>query len=181
MSDRFVYDKLVHKGPVAEVHDVGVRTDDGGVLPRDLICMAQAAVILPVLDDGRIVLIRNERFAVGQELIELPAGKLDPGEGAESAASRELTEETGYLAGKLVKLGEFYSTPGATDELLHAYVATGLQAGPQQLQGAERITVEVRTMAEVKQMSGDGRIRDGKTLATLALYWISLERINGAR
>ena len=79
-SPRFEYDKLIYKGRVIEVHSVGVRMSDGRVLPRDYVHYSDAVVVLPVLDDGRIVLIRNQRFAVDEELLELPAGMVDAGE-----------------------------------------------------------------------------------------------------
>jgi ADP-ribose pyrophosphatase len=172
MSERFAYDETVYCGKICDVHRIGLRTEDGEVVQRDLIHFAGAACILPVLDDGRIVLIRNQRFAVGEELLELPAGMLEPPEPPEDCAARELTEETGFSAGGLEKLGEFFTIPGSGDERMHAYLATDLTAGEQCLEGHERIRVEIVAGDEVRRRVLDGRIHDAKTIATLSLWWL---------
>ncbi len=172
MDKRFVYDELVYDGAVAEVHKVGLRMPDGKVVPRDLIHYSGAAVILPVLEDGSIVLIRNVRFAVQQTLWELPAGMLEPDEDPKLCAARELTEETGYVAERIEPLGEYFSTPGTSDEVMYSYLATGLKGGQQSLEGYEQIEVEVLPQTKVREMMLDGTIRDAKTIATLSLYWL---------
>jgi len=172
MSDRFDYDELVYDGRIAQVHKVGLRMPDGEVVQRDLIRYPGAAVVLPILADGAIVMIRNYRFAVDEELLELPAGLLERGEAPAACAARELTEETGYRAGKIAKLGWFYPGPGTNDELMHSFLATDLSLGKQNLEAYEQIEVEVFEETEVRQMVADGRIHDGKTIATLALYWL---------
>lgn len=172
MSDRFDYDELVYDGRIAKVHKVGLRMPDGKVVQRDLIRYPGAAVVLPILDDGSIVMIRNYRFAVDEELLELPAGLLERSEDPAVCATRELTEETGYRAGKVAKLGWFYPGPGTNDEVMHSFLATDLSPGKQDLEAYEEITVDVFDEAEVRQMVADGRIHDGKTIATLALYWL---------
>ncbi len=172
MGERFEYDELIFKGKVAEVHKVGLRMSDGNVVQRDLIHYDGATVVLPVLSDGRIVLIRNYRFAVDETLWELPAGMLEPAEDPEACAARELTEETGYTAGKLEKLGQFFTGPGTTDELMHSYLATDLTDGQQDLETYEEITVEVFSDADVQRMVRDGTIHDAKTITALTLYWL---------
>ncbi|MEI7837973.1 MAG: NUDIX hydrolase [Planctomycetota bacterium] len=164
--------ELIYEGRVAKGYKVALRMDDGSVVQRDLFCYAGAAVILPVLDDGSIVMIRNYRFAVDENLLELPAGMLEPGEDPLEGARRELTEETGCTATKMEKLGAFFTGPGSTDENMHAYLATGLTRGEQNLETYERITVEVYPDSQVRQMVSDGTIHDGKTIATLGLYWL---------
>ena len=177
MNERFAYDELVFAGKVTEVHKVGVRTSEGEVVQRDWIRYAGAAVVLPVLDDGAIVMIRNYRFAVDEHLWELPAGMLETGEPPDRCAARELAEETGFTAGRIVKLGEFYTGPGTTDERMHAYLATDLTDGLQNLEIHEEIAVEVLPDERVRRMVGDGTIHDGKTLATLGLYWLERGRV----
>lgn len=164
--------KLVYDGAVIKVYDVALRMSDGHVVPRDLIHYAGAAVILPVLDDGAIVMIRNYRFAVGEHLYELPAGMLDNGEAPEIAARRELAEETGYVAGSIQKLGAYCSSPGSSDEIMHAFLATQLRPGPQKLELHEQIKVEVLSDSKVRRMMLDGTIHDAKTLSALGLYWL---------
>lgn len=172
-SERFVTDELVYRGRVAEVHKVGVRMPDGRVVTRDFVHYGGAVIILPVLADGSIALIRNYRFAVEETLYELPAGMLEAGEDPAAGAARELTEETGYTAGRLVELGRFFTGPGTCDERMHAFLATDLTAGPQALEVYEQIEPEVRPAGEVRAMVRDGRIHDAKTIAALALYWLA--------
>ena len=146
--------------------------DDGQVVQRDFLHYNGAVVVLPVLSDGSIVMIRNRRFAVDENLIELPAGMLEEGEGPDRCAARELAEETGYSPGRLEKLGRFYTGPGTADEVMHAYLATDLADGKQDLEVHERITVEVFSHEQVRKMVADGTIHDGKTIAALAYYWL---------
>ena len=128
------------------------------------------AVILPVLDDGRIVLIHNQRFAIGQELIELPAGTLEQGEEPAACAARELAEETGYRASHVTPLMTLYSSPGITTEHTHAFLATGLVPGPMAHDSGEQIRVLPMTLAAALDGIRTGRITDGKTIATLLYY-----------
>lgn len=171
-DDRFVSHELIFDGTVAKGYAVEVRMEDGRAVRRDYFHYGGAAVILPVLDDGSIVLIRNYRFAVDEHLLELPAGMLDADEEPGLCAARELAEETGYLAGRVEKLGAFFSGPGTTDENMHAYLATKLTAGDQNLETYERITVEVYPEGLVRRMVADGEIHDAKTIAALGLYWL---------
>ena len=173
MNERFTYNELVFDGRIAKVHRVGVPMPDGKVVEREWIRYPGAAIVLPVLDDGSIALIRNVRFAVGESLWELPAGLLDDGEDPALCAARELTEETGFTAGRITKLGRFYTGPGTTDEVMHAYLAESLSRGPQRLETYEEITVHVLPQAKVREMTLNGEIHDGKTIAALALYWLN--------
>ncbi|GAG48053.1 unnamed protein product, partial [marine sediment metagenome] len=136
----------------------------------DLLVHPGAAVVLPLLADGQVLLIRNYRFAVDQELLELPAGTLDPPEPPEECARRELAEETGYRAGKLEPLVSFYSTPGMCNEQMHAFVASELVLGETELEPGERIENVPMEYAEALRAIGDGRITDGKTILTLLYY-----------
>jgi ADP-ribose pyrophosphatase len=143
---------------------------DGTAHVYDVIVHPGAAVILPVLDDGRLVLIQNQRIAVGQELIELPAGTLDPGETHAQCAARELTEETGYRAARLEPLVRFYSSPGILSEQMHVFLATGLTPGPTAFDAGEQIRVLPLSHAEAIAAIRDGRITDAKTILSLLYY-----------
>ncbi len=136
----------------------------------DIIVHPGAAVILPVLDDGRLVLIRNYRVAVGEELIELPAGTLEPGEAPATCVVRELAEETGYRAGQVTPLVSFYSSPGILTERMHTFVATQLTPGPMELDAGDEIEVTTLTLAEALSAVRAGRITDGKTILALLYY-----------
>lgn len=136
----------------------------------DIIVHPGAAVILPVLDDGRLVLIRNYRVAVGEDLLELPAGTLEPGEAPATCVVRELAEETGYRAGQVTPLVSFYSSPGILTERMHTFVATQLTPGPTELDAGEEIEVTTMTLAEALAAVRAGRITDGKTILALLYY-----------
>ena len=171
-DDRFVSHELIFDGTVAKGYAVEVRMEDGRAVRRDYFHYGGAAVILPVLDDGSIVLIRNYRFAVDEHLYELPAGMLEDDEAPARCAARELAEETGYAAGRIEKLGTFYTGPGTCDETMHAFLATDLTRGEQDLEIYEQITVEVFGGRDVRRMVADGTIHDAKTIAALGLYWL---------
>ncbi len=175
-GERFARDELVFDGIIAKVHKVHLAMGDGQLIQRDYIHYPGAAIVVPVLDGGRLVLIRNWRFAVQENLYELPAGCLEDGEDPADCAARELTEEAGYTVAKVAKLGGFYTGPGLSDEYIHAYLATGLTRGAQDLERYEEITVEVHADAAVRGMVADGTIRDAKTISALTLYWLGGER-----
>ncbi len=130
---------------------------------------ADAVTLLPVDETGRVWLVRQYRHAVGQPLLELPAGTLEPGEDVAEAARRELREEVGHTATHLDKLAEFWLAPGYSTELMHAFLATGLSAAPLPQDEDENIVVERLTVPEVWAAIHAGHIRDAKSLTTLLL------------
>ena len=171
MDSRFVSDEVAYDGAICRVRKVGLGMDDGQIVPRELIEMADATVIVPVLPDESVVMIRNERFAVNEDLLEFPAGKLDsPDEPPAECAARELAEETGYSAGRIEPLGSFYSCPGLLTERLHAFGATDLTAGEQALEGYERIRVQVVPPGRVRELIRSGELHDAKSIAAWALW-----------
>jgi len=101
----------------------------GAVFERDVVAFGEAVVVVPILDDGRVVMVKQWRAPVGAWVLEVPAGRLEPGENPLEAAGRELEEETGYRAGELVGLGSFYATPGYSDEVMHFFAARKLEEG----------------------------------------------------
>ncbi|MCO6437475.1 MAG: NUDIX hydrolase [Phycisphaerae bacterium] len=139
---------------------------------REVIVHPGAVVILPVLDDGRIVMIRNHRFAVEQELVELPAGTREPGEPPETTARRELREETGYEAARIEPLASFFTSPGILTERMHGYLATGLRHVGQALEDTEQIRVDIMDALRVRHMVETGEIIDGKSLTMLGIYFL---------
>ena len=143
---------------------------DGTMHERDVIVHPGSVVVLPLLDSDRVCLIRNYRVAVGETLIELPAGTLEPGEDPLETARRELAEETGYRAGKLEKLCEFYMSPGILRERMHLFLATQLMAGKDSREPGEEIENLAVPWSEAIGMVESGTIRDAKTLAGLLYY-----------
>ncbi len=139
---------------------------------RDIVVHPGAVVILPLLDNGCVVMIRNYRYTVEQELWELPAGTRELSEEPIETARRELIEETGYEAGEMVLLMEFYTSPGILTERMYAYVARNLTLVGQTLEDGEQITVETVEMNEVYQKLINRELIDGKTIAVLSTYFL---------
>lgn len=148
---------------------------DGTRHTRQWVKHPGAVVILPIVDspemaDPRICLIRNYRVAIGDTLIELPAGTLEPGEPPISTAERELIEETGYRAEHLEEQPAFYLSPGILNECMHSFVATGLTAGEAAREVGEEIENFVVPFSEAIAMIKRGEIIDAKTIVTLLHY-----------
>lgn len=162
--------RLVFESRKYAVRRLQVRVADGSFHEYDVVTHPGAAIILPVLPDGRVVLIHNYRVAVEQELLELPAGTLDPPEPPMECARRELAEETGYRAGSLEPLLSFYSTPGICSEKMYVFLARGLAPGPTELELGERIRVAPMDLGAALEAIRAGRITDGKTIAALLYY-----------
>ena len=141
-----------------------------GRVRRELVVHPGAVLILPVLPNNQVIMNHNSRFAAGKELIELPAGTLEPPEAVLDCASRDLEEETGYVAGRIEPLCEFFTTPGFTDEYMHAFLATDLTKTVQQLDETEQIRVEIMDLDDALRATVDGRIIDAKTIAALHVY-----------
>lgn len=139
----------------------------GETRERDVVRHPGATVVLPVLDDGRVVLVEQHRTAVGHSLLELPAGTLESGEDPEAAARRELQEETGYVAGNLIPMVNIFPAPGLTDERMHIYLATELTPGEPDPDPGEHIDVKTLTVEDVRQRILRREIIDGKTLCGL--------------
>ena len=153
------------------VERVRHRHGDGTQRQREVVRHPGAVTILPLVDAGHVCLIRNHRVAVGQTLIELPAGTRDrPGEPSIETARRELLEETGYRAGQLKPLHAFYLSPGILDERMALFLATELVAGPAEREPGEEIENLITPWETALEMVVDGRIQDAKTIAGLLLY-----------
>lgn len=161
---------IVHTGRIIQVAVDELRRDDGRPYVRDVVLHPGAVVVLPMLDDGNVVLLRNHRHAVGQTLWEVPAGTLEPPESPESCAVRELAEETGYRAARWSKLAEFYPSPGILSERMYLFLAQELTPGPMALEAGEQITPHVVPLAQALRWARDGTIQDAKTLVALLLH-----------
>ncbi|MEC9097447.1 MAG: NUDIX hydrolase [Planctomycetota bacterium] len=137
---------------------------------RQIVRHPGAVTILPLVDDAHICLIRNYRVSVGKELLELPAGTLEPDEPHAVTAKRELIEETGYRPEKLEHLHSFYLSPGILDEQMHLYIATGLTQGEAAREEGELITNYVVSWETALQLVKDCKICDAKSIAGILMF-----------
>ena len=137
---------------------------------REVVVHPGATVILPFLSERDILLIRVKRYAVGQILLELPAGTLERNEDPINCAGRELLEETGYIAGRLQSIGNFFTSPGILSEKMYAYAAFDLEKQEQALEEGEEIEIVPAAFDEALEMIRCGQIHDGKTIAALLMY-----------
>lgn len=171
MSFELIEKQVVYDGKKIRLELHHLRDEESGKrLVREICVHPGAAVVLGLLDDGKIILIRNRRPAVGQVLVELPAGTLEKGESPMNCAGRELLEETGYLAGRMKLLGAFFTSPGILSEKMYAFAAYDLERSRNALEIGEEIEVFTASMDQAIEMVGDGTIVDGKTIVTLMLY-----------
>ena len=167
---RILHSKIIYRGPV-----FGIRRDEliepGGVrTTREMITHSGSVVVLPVLPDGRVVLIRQYRHAARTFLWELVAGRIDEGESPRKAAARELIEETGYRARRFRIFLDFFPSPGFLEERMFILLAEGLSEGIAQPEKDERIESRAYDRKELEQMIQKRVIRDGKTIAGLLYY-----------
>ena len=171
MSNKLIEKQVIYDGAKVrlEVHHLEDE-ETGRRYKREVVVHPGAVVILGLLDDGRVLLIRNRRYAVGQVLLELPAGTLEKNENPMNCAGRELLEETGYLARRIKPIGTYYTSPGILSEKMYAFAAYDLQERKAALEEGEEIELEPTALDEALHMCGDGRIEDAKTIATLLMY-----------
>lgn len=147
-----------------------VRLPDGSAATREYIRHPGAVAVLPILDDGRIVFVRQYRYPVQAVLLELPAGKRDPHESTLACAARELREETGYTAGRWARAGAFHNAAAYSSETIEIWFARGLVAGPQQLDVGEFVEACTLTEDEYDAAAVAGQIPDMKTM--IGLQWL---------
>jgi len=169
-AERVLHSERVFAGRLLNLRVDRVALPNGRETTREVVEHPGAVAIVPLHDDGRVVLVRQYRHAVGRSLLEIPAGTLDQGEeSAEAAAARELQEETGYRAARLTPLATFYPAPGFATERMTVFLATGLTDGDQGQMEDENITVETISLAEVPALLARGELADAKTLVGLLL------------
>ncbi len=174
MSDPVIASHRIYTGKVLSLDVDQVRYPDGSTGELEIIRHSGAAAILPFLsdpsgEDPQIMLLRQYRYAAGGYLYEVPAGKLEKNETPQHCAERELREETGCSAQKIEPMFNFLTTPGFTDEVIHAFIATGLTSGEKQLDADEFSEVVTFKLSQALRMIQTNEIRDAKT-ALIILY-----------
>jgi len=157
------------------LHDVRLKT--GEVSRRIKVEHPPAAAVVPFLDAERILMVRQWRYAVGRETLEIPAGKLDEGEDPPACARRELREETGYEAGRLLSLFSYYPAIGYSDEVIEIFAASGLTRASEERDEREISGLREVKLDEIYDLILEGTVRDGKTVLGLAL--LDLRRRRG--
>ncbi len=162
----------IYSGKVLILDRDTITLPNGRTAELEIIRHPGASAVVPLKDDGMVVLIRQFRHAAGGFIYEIPAGKLDHQEDPKDCAARELEEEVGYRAGRLELLTSIWTAPGFTDEVIHIYRGTNLQPGRQQLDQDEVLEIVEWPLEQAIAMIQDGTIRDAKTIIGLQLaYW----------
>ena len=169
LTEKFLESKVVFDGKLLKVFSDKVELPNGKETSREFIKHPGAVAVVPITQEGNIVLVRQYRYPVGKTMLEVPAGKLDIGEHPDACVLRELEEETGYVAQNVRKLTSIYTTPGFTDEVIHLYVAENLKLSKPRPDEDEFLDVEVYSKEEIREMLGDGRINDAKSMLALLL------------
>jgi ADP-ribose pyrophosphatase len=162
----------IYTGKVVTLNVDTVQLPNGVTIDLETIRHPGAAAVVPIKDDGTVVLIRQFRHAAGGFIYEIPAGKLSPGEDPLDCAARELEEEVGYRAASFELLSSIFTAPGFADEVIHVYKATGLTKGIQQLEGDEVLEIVEMPLDQAIVGIQDGMIRDGKTIVGLQAVFI---------
>lgn len=171
MARKLIEKQVIYTGQKLqlEMHRL-VNEETDRKFSREVVVHPGAVVILPLTEEGDVLMIRNYRYAVDELLLELPAGTLEKGEPPINCAGRELLEETGYLAKRMEPIASFYSSPGISSEKMYAFAATKLEKKTQTLEEGEEIEVMPMRFDEVVRLARVGEIKDAKTIATVLMY-----------
>ena len=175
LVEEVVSQNQVWSGSIFNVDRMQVKLPEGQLATRDVIRHPGAVAIIAITEDNKICLVRQYRAAIGRVTIELPAGKLDPGEDPLDCAHRELKEETGVVADKMAYLTTIATTPGFTDEMIHIYMATGLTFDQPSPDEDEYVAVELVDSDDLIDAVLDGQIEDAKTVVG-SLIWDAISR-----
>lgn len=169
MSVKLIGKTNIYNGKIFDVAVETVTLPNGTVKNREVVRHPGAAAMVPLLDDGSVVLVKQYRHAVARVLWEIPAGTLEPGEAPLECAARELTEEIGYEAKHFEKITQTLPAPGYTDEQIHIFLATGLTRAEQNLEDDEVLEVASVPFEKALEMIREGDIQDAKTIVGLLL------------
>jgi ADP-ribose pyrophosphatase len=170
LLERAIGGEVLVQGGFLELRKDTVALPDGNTATREYIQHPGAVAVIPLLDDGRVVLVRQYRYPVGRVLLEFPAGKLDANETVLACGQRELREETGYTGAEWAYAGAIHNAAAYSTESIHLWFARGLQAGEQRLDPGEFVEVCLHTEAELDALASRGELPDVKTL--IGLQWL---------
>ena len=161
--------RVIYRGLKIDLALQPVRLADGAVADREVVLHRGAVALVPMVDADHVCLVTNDRHAVGETLLEVPAGTIDEGETPDQTAPRELAEETGYHAERITFLRSWYVSPGVMNERMFLYLCEVLTPGPTDHQPDERLETRIVAWTEALAMVHDGRISDAKTMLALLL------------
>lgn len=170
MEVKVLSGSLLYQGKAISLKKEEIELPSGKRIYRETVIHHGASATIPVMDNDKIIFIRQYRHPVGEYLLEIPAGTLRLGEDPESCARRELEEETGYIAGELIHLLTIYPSPGYSNEKLHIYLARKLEKSRQNLEADEDISLVFLNLQEALEAIRDRRIVDAKTLVSIFYY-----------
>lgn len=169
LSEEILDSKISWRGDFLAIDDVTVRLPNGKTAHRDVVRHPGAVAVIALTDEGKLVLVHQYRTALEQVTLEIPAGKLDPGEDPAHAAARELLEETGYLADRMAYLGPIAVAAGYSDEIIHLYMAMGLSFAGARPDPDEFVHVDLVDLDEMVERVLDGQVIDSKTVVGVML------------
>ncbi|MDR0424748.1 MAG: NUDIX hydrolase [Clostridiales Family XIII bacterium] len=167
VEEKTISSDMIYKGAILNLRRDRVTIKDGGMSWREIVEHSGGVAIAAVTDEGRMVMVRQFRKAAESVMLEVPAGKTEPGEDLAAAAARELREETGYSAQKLEHVSHFYTSIGYSTEVLHLYIATGLTPGETDFDENEAIEIYEYTVDELIAMMGTGEVADAKSMIAI--------------
>lgn len=176
--EKWIKQEEIHKGKIFSLWGGQVRLDNDEIAIREYIRHAGGVGIVPIVD-GNVVLIRQFRISIERELIELPAGRLEPNEEPIVCAARELEEEIGYRANKLIPIASYYASVGNSNERMHLFLALDLKKTKVNLEADERIRKVVIPLSTIKEKLANQEFEDSKTIIGLRETLAYLERNKG--
>jgi len=167
--------EILFRGKVFDLQVDQIQYNSGNLGVREVALHPGGAVVVPIKDDGKIIMIRQYRYPLKKMLLELPAGKLEPDEDPFVCAVRELEEETGYKSDNVTKLGVIYTTPGFCTEALHIYLAKDLMPGEHNREEGEYgMEIHEYTLNEIDELIRSGELRDAKSICGIQMARLSI-------
>lgn len=174
MKEQVIHSERIYSGRVVNLRVDTILLPNGRQAQREIVEHRGAVAIVPLLDEETVLMIRQFRLAVNEELLEVPAGTMENDEPPEACAIRELEEETGYQASQWRRLFSQYLAPGYSQEILHVFLASGLRRTHQHTDEDEHVEVVPLPLHRAVEMVLDGQIRDAKTIAALLVTYYLL-------
>ena len=161
--------RVIYRGRKVDLALQSVTLVDGSIADREVVLHRGAVAMVPMVDRDHVCLVKNDRVAIGRTLVEIPAGTLDEGESPDQTAERELAEETGFRAGRITPICDWYVSPGVMTERMFLYLCEDLTPGPTDHQADERLVPEIIPWTDALAMVRDGRIQDAKSMLGLLI------------